>query len=660
MSRVCANVNTDHLDLASNLGVTTVPLSQMIWYKRTGAGSGTQRLITHGTAGSTDNHWALNINVATDGVRAETRTTGGNNSEAASHPVDSTWRLAGSSFAANNNRIGWAGATPGTPETTTRTPVAAGINVIRIGNSPATAFPSAGKFAHMAEWATALVQGDWTRLNAGTHPFNVKPWALLEYFEMTGSGLTGLVTGAVLVATGTTVDAADNPTISAAVTPAFSVAPSVTAPTTDGYTVGFTANTDCTVHVVALLKGSSAPNAAAVIAHTGAVAFATKNVTGADTVTLTGLVFPKYDLYAVVTSLAGTSSVASMLAQLKSPPTGKQYSTFTSVDPDTKYALITSPSVAASDVREIPLAFANGELITPSSDGNDIFNWDGSPQYYAFRVYDDSEQGWFVPTMPDGSAAPDEYGEVSFGDQDPVLEDPELELVQQLTLDTLMTPLDVAAVMHDPEGTALTFVLLSDLPPGMNFTNGVFSGTPSVTDSYLLNLRAYDAHGGSTDFSLTFLVGRPLAPNLVGLSLDAASALLDEQFFILGVSGYVITELYDPGTVLAQDPPADTEVDRFSTISLTLAQAVPVPVVVRVQAYQEGFFAGFQRRVGDVFELLAPEEYSPYWMTLIDTPPFEWTHLLEDFDPQVERLIVKQPATLSNIPEPFRSLLEAA
>jgi hypothetical protein len=660
MSRVCANTNADHLDLASNLGVTTVPLSQAVWYKRTAAGSGTQRLITHGTAGSTDNHWALNINVATDGVRAETRTTGGNNSEAASHPVDSTWRLAGSSFAANNNRIGWAGDTPGTPETTTRTPVAAGINLIRIGNSPATAFPSAGKFAHMAEWATALVQGDWTRLAAGVNPLNVKPWALLEYFELTGTGLTGLVTGAVLVASGTTVDAADNPTINAAVTPAFSVAPSVTAPTTDGYTVGFTANTDCTVHVVALLKNSSAPNAAAVIAGTGAVATATKNVTGADTVTLTGLVFPCYDLYAVVTSLAGTSAVASMLAQYKSPPTGKQYSTFTSVDPDTKYALVTSPSIAAGDVREIPLAFPDGTLITPSSDGNDVFPWDGSAKYYIGRAYDDSAQGWFALTMPDGSPAPDEYFEVSFGDQLPVRIDPELDLVQQLTLDVPMTSVDVADFIRDPEGTALTFVLLSALPPGMAFNAGVFSGTPSVTDTYILNLRAYDAHGGAFDFAFTFLVGRPLVPNFVGMSFDEAAALLEEQFFILGVSSYTITELYDPGTVLAQDPPAGTEVDRFSTISFTLAQAVPVPVVIRVQAYQEGFFGGYQRKVGDIFELLAPEEYSPYWMTLLDTPPFEWTHLLEDFDPEVERMILKQPTKTSNIPEPFRSVLEAA
>ena len=84
-----------------------------------------------------------------------------------------------------------------------------------------------------------------------------------------------------------------------------------------------------------------------------------------------------------------------------------------------------------------------------------------------------------------------------------------------------------------------------------------------------------------------------------------------------------------------------------------------MPVVIRVRAHQEGFFGGYHKRVGEVFTLLEPEQYSPYWMTLIDTPPFEWTHRLEDFDPEVEHMIIKQPAKRSNIPEPFRSLIAA-
>jgi len=656
MSRVFANVNTDHLDVASNLGITAVPLTISIWYKRTGAGSVTQRLVMHGVAGSTDNAWMLEINVASDGVRAVARTTGSNSSEKTGHTVDSVWHHDCAVFSANNNRIAYLDGVAGTADTASRSP--ASVNAFRIGNSLATAFPTTGKIGYVTLRSVALAGADVAREAGGVHPVNVQPWTLVQCWELKDASLTDLVAGTVLTATGTTSDAADNPTVDAIVTPSFSVSPNVTAPTTDGYTVGFTANTDCTVHVVALFKGSSAPNAAAVIAHTGAVTFATKNVTGADTVTLTGLVFPKHDIYAVVTSLAGTSSVASILAALKAPPTGKQYSTFTSVDPDTKYAEASAPSIAAGDVREIPLEFSDGTDITPSTDGNDAFPWDGRPLYYLGRVYDDSAQGWFAITMPDGSAAPDEYFEVSFGDRIPVREDPELTLLQQLTLNEAMTSVDMADFILDPEATALTFILLSSLPSGMTFNAGVFGGTPNATGTYILDLRAVDAHGGTYDFSYTFLVGRPLAPNLVGLSFDAAAAIMEKQFFILGASSYTITEFYDEGTVLSQDPPADTEVDRFSTISLTLAQAVPIPVAIRVRANQAGFFNGYQKRVGEEFVLLEPEQYSPYWMTLLDTPPAEWTHRLEDQSAEVQRMIIKQPAKRALTPEPFRSLID--
>jgi hypothetical protein len=77
--------------------------------------------------------------------------------------------------------------------------------------------------------------------------------------------------------------------------------------------------------------------------------------------------------------------------------------------------------------------------------------------------------------------------------------------------------------------------------------------------------------------------------------------------------------------------------DTFT--STTAAIIIPTPAQVTVRAYRLGHFGGLYRVVGEEFEITTPYEYSPYWMTLIDTPPVNWTTLLEPFVPEIDRQI---------------------
>jgi hypothetical protein len=569
MSRVFANVNTDHLDVASNLTVSAVPLTIAIWFKRTGTGSVTQRNATLGTSGSTDNHWALNINVANDGVRAETRTTGGSSSEKTAQTVDSVWHHNCGVFSSNSSRTAYLDGVAGTPETTGRTPVAGGINLFRLGNSPATAFPTAGKIAHAAVWNTTLTQTDITNLAAGANPKSIKLANLVAYWPLdTGSTLADAIGANNLTATGTTADNADNPTIAAQVmAPTFSVSPTVTAPTTDGYTVGFTASTASTVHVVALLKNTATPSVADVIAHTGAAAFATKAVTGADSVTLTGLVFPKYDLYAVLTNIAGDTSLVSLLAQQKSPASGYQYRTFTSVAAE-PYTLITSPAVAAADVEELFAATLPGvKTLTALADGNYSYASDGSRQYYDYRIYDDSAQGWMA------IAGGGTYARHWINNQTPYLFDTESEISYTLPFNSAIVPIDLRLVAGDAEADALTVTAVTTEPSGIAVASSIVTGTALVSGTYPVTYRWTDVPGDSFTATVTYLIGDITVPNLVGLQgADAFAVLLDAQ--LSGVLIYELNGTVEPGIVLSQSPAAGATAPPFSEVAIVVAQGL--------------------------------------------------------------------------------------
>lgn len=75
-----------------------------------------------------------------------------------------------------------------------------------------------------------------------------------------------------------------------------------------------------------------------------------------------------------------------------------------------------------------------------------------------------------------------------------------------------------------------------------------------------------------------------------------------------------------------------------------LGEAAPpayTPTDVLVRAYRRGHFGGLYRYVGDEFYVNDPYEYSPYWMTLVDTPPADWLDDLPVYVPYIDRYIYR-------------------
>ena len=85
---------------------------------------------------------------------------------------------------------------------------------------------------------------------------------------------------------------------------------------------------------------------------------------------------------------------------------------------------------------------------------------------------------------------------------------------------------------------------------------------------------------GST-VDLVLSTGQVTVPDLVGLQLDRATAILSDPSYLLGVAVMeVADDSVEPGTVLAQNYPAGTNVVQASTVTLTVAAARPEPTQV--------------------------------------------------------------------------------
>lgn len=293
----------------------------------------------------------------------------------------------------------------------------------------------------------------------------------------------------------------------AAAAPQFSSSPAVTATTNDGYTVRILANQSATVHVVALTKGSAAPNAADVIAHTGALAFATKSVTTAqDSVTLTGLDFPVHDLYAALTNANGNSSVFALTNEVKSPPAGKVYLTFASVDADTIYASFT-PAVVAGDIREADATLTpSGETPIDGADGSVEYLSDGR-QSRVERIYDVSAGAFMV------FGAGDTYTQF-WNALPPAFIDP-IETPYEIParIGIAISSFDYTSAIQSPHGDTLTYAVTGSLPSGLSVGSNTETGTPTTAGITRYTVQATDDAGLTLDLDVVRVV-RPARPTV--------------------------------------------------------------------------------------------------------------------------------------------------
>jgi hypothetical protein len=364
----------------------------------------------------------------------------------------------------------------------------------------------------------------------------------------------------------------------AAVAPSFSSGPSAVA-TTGGYTISATPNTSSTLDCVATVKGSANPTATQVKAGqngagAAALAAAEKAITGADTLSLTGLTFPTHDVHCVLSNGAGDSAVSRLTNRFKLPPAGKQYSTFASVAAGTVYAAIASPAVAVGDTREIDLVVSpSANAVTALTDGNDSFDSDGSRQYYDTQVYDDSAGGWMSVTGGGTSSR------VWFNDQPPVADGISFDV--PLEDDAAMETINLCDRFTDEEGDSLTGSNsttgvgsgVNKRPTGTTITGCEWTGTPTTEESGSFTFTAKDTAEAAGTITVNYTVIDTITvPPCANVSASQYEATLDTLFVPWVVSGATFSETVAPGNIISCSPAAGGEVDPFaSEVSLLVS-----------------------------------------------------------------------------------------
>lgn len=68
-------------------------------------------------------------------------------------------------------------------------------------------------------------------------------------------------------------------------------------------------------------------------------------------------------------------------------------------------------------------------------------------------------------------------------------------------------------------------------------------------------------------------------------------------------------------------------------------QIIPGPsaATITVRAFALGYIYDQFRNIGDTFSITDPYQYSPYWMTFVDSPPADWLPFLSVFDAYIDR-----------------------
>lgn len=376
------------------------------------------------------------------------------------------------------------------------------------------------------------------------------------------------------------------------VTPAFSAGPTLNSASATGYTLGYTPNCTGNSYWVATVKGSGTPTSAQVVAgqnSSGAAAVATANeattASTPDSIVLgSSLDFPTHDIHGVIRCSSTNSAVNSLTNQVKAAPSGKQYSTFASVASGTFYSSISSPAVAAGDIREVDLVMSPSAVaLNPATDGNDSFGSDGSRVYYDGRLYDDSAGGW-MSISGGGSTF-----RVWFNNHAPVAPDfPGGALERVLDQDTAMS-IDVCDGWFDAENDVLTATNSSTgtgtgadkRPANTSFGgtgNRTWSGNPNAEGVGTFSAVCTDPPGDSDTLLYSWQVIDTLpVPDCTTAHIDVTAcyglmrgAHIDNGL-TLNITGYQYSATVPGGGVISTNPTAGTEVEEYSTVNAVVS-----------------------------------------------------------------------------------------
>lgn len=343
--------------------------------------------------------------------------------------------------------------------------------------------------------------------------------------------------------------------------PAFLVAPAVSSKTNSAYTISFTTSTSCVMYAVAVASGTTAPSISQIksgLDSNGSPAKATntKSVSGASTITLTPTdspAFPRYDLYFVLNSSGGDSSRISLANEYLNPPTGKSFTTLTSVD-------TTSPFYGTGvDVNDTVVIDTN---TTPDSynvncavDGTVSYDASGASarQFIDINVYDYSLGTYFGA----GTLVFNNYGPSG-----PVFSEPFL-----YQKDVPIITLDLRPFAPDPEGDPVTVVVLDALPAGLIIYDSQVTGTPTEYGTTNTQFQWADLYGSTYEESATIQVG-DVVPNVIGnIQATAISTITGIASFTANVINISSPDIAS-GIVISTDPLADTLVVYNREITL--------------------------------------------------------------------------------------------
>jgi serine/threonine-protein kinase len=134
-----------------------------------------------------------------------------------------------------------------------------------------------------------------------------------------------------------------------------------------------------------------------------------------------------------------------------------------------------------------------------------------------------------------------------------------------------------------PVPTLVNFTSLDDVRAALNNVNLIL-GAVDYEDSDLPTgtvLRSDPVAGvyvdAGTAINIVVSSGKLTVPSVVGMSEDVARALLTDAGFVVTDSIYQTDDTVSPGTVLSQNPVADTKADSGSSVTLTVSTLTPDP-----------------------------------------------------------------------------------
>lgn len=559
MSRVFDGVN-DTLVSASP-PVTGAPFTIAIWSKRTAAAVD-DVLCSLGVAASADNYFKLGW-FTSNNVYLSARDTATAVAQSSGSSASTGWvHFCAVATSASSRKVYLNGGGSGT-STTAITP--AGVNELRFGENSTGTQDYDGKQGHIAIWNVPLTDAQVAALALGASPRLIGT-APVAYWSLKTSSLTDEIASLILTATGTTFDGADEPVA----TPTFTIAPAKQSATTTAYTLVATPAAAATWYAVAVKAGSTAPSVAQVKAGqngagAAAPAAANKAVVGLDTLVLSSLSLPVYDLYSVLVNAGGDSTVVTLAEQFLSPAAGKQFVTLT--EPGGGWSLHSfayglTPAAVSTDILVAPTTTPSGYVHTVDSGGVGSYpaSGDASRQLLSVDIYDRSLAAMYGP------------GILAVNNRQPEPDEGEVVLVYALG-SPISVPL--APYVLEPEGDTFTITPDDALPDSLAVVGNAITGTPLTRGLTRLRFTAADLYGAEDFFDAVLLAGPIAIPQgIVGADEGDAESLLLQSYLAVTTVSQVSTSPI--GTVISVSPPSGSDVLPFSNVILTVSDGLGV------------------------------------------------------------------------------------